>query len=146
MESSAQIRKEEEEEEETTFVEASSSIYPHPSKLHVAKVVLKLLPIIINLRHDRREWVKREGKNVNEEKYRRHARKVLKTFIDLGPSYIKLGQWLSTRADVLPQPYLEVLAKLQDDVPPAPFSEIRPIIENELGNIDDAFEEFDPAP
>src|SRR6185503_4915766 len=63
-----------------------------------------------------------------------------------GPSYIKLGQWLSTRVDILPQPYLEVLAKLQDDVPPAPFSEIKPIIEAELGKIEEAFEEFDTAP
>ena len=108
--------------------------------------MLKLLPIIINLRHDRREWVKREGKNVDEEKYRRHARKVLKTFIELGPSYVKLGQWLSTRVDILPQPYLEVLSKLQDDVPPALFSEVRPIIESELGKIEDAFEEFDTSP
>ena len=107
--------------------------------MHVAKVVLKLLPIVINLRHDRREWVKHEGKNVEEEKYRKHARKVLKTFIELGPSYIKLGQWLSTRVDILPQPYLEVLSKLQDDVPPALFSEVKPIIENELGKIEDAF-------
>jgi predicted unusual protein kinase regulating ubiquinone biosynthesis (AarF/ABC1/UbiB family) len=114
--------------------------------LHVAKIVLKLLPIIINLRHDRREWVKREGKNVDEEKYRRHARKALKTFIELGPSYIKLGQWLSTRVDILPQPYLEVLSKLQDDVPPDLFSEVKPIIESELGKIDDAFEEFDTSP
>jgi predicted unusual protein kinase regulating ubiquinone biosynthesis (AarF/ABC1/UbiB family) len=114
--------------------------------LHVAKVVLKLLPIIINLRHDRREWVKREGKNIDEEKYRRHACKVLKTFIGLGPSYIKLGQWLSTRVDILPQPYLEVLSKLQDDVPPALFSEVKPVIENELGKIEDAFEEFDTSP
>jgi predicted unusual protein kinase regulating ubiquinone biosynthesis (AarF/ABC1/UbiB family) len=108
--------------------------------------VLKLLPVVISLRRDRREWVKREGKNVDEEKYRRHARKALKTFIELGPSYIKLGQWLSTRVDILPQPYLEVLAKLQDDVPPARFEEIKPIIESELGKIEDAFEEFDTAP
>lgn len=121
-------------------------ILQHPSKFHVAKVMLKLLPIVITLRRDRREWVKREGKNVDEEKYRRHARKTLKTFIELGPSYIKLGQWLSTRVDILPQPYLEVLAKLQDDVPPAPFSEIKPIIEGELGRIEDAFEDFDGAP
>jgi predicted unusual protein kinase regulating ubiquinone biosynthesis (AarF/ABC1/UbiB family) len=121
-------------------------VLPPPSKLHVATVVLKLLPLIINLRRDRHEWVKREGKNVDEEKYHRHARKALKTFIELGPSFIKLGQWLSTRVDVLPQPYLEVLAKLQDDVPPAPFSEIKPIIENELGKIEEAFEEFDTAP
>jgi predicted unusual protein kinase regulating ubiquinone biosynthesis (AarF/ABC1/UbiB family) len=121
-------------------------VFPRPSRLHVAKVVLKLLPVVISLRRDRREWVKKEGKNVDEEKYRRHARKALRTFIELGPSYIKLGQWLSTRVDVLPQPYLEVLAKLQDDVPPAPFPEIKPTIEAELGKIEDAFEEFDPAP
>jgi predicted unusual protein kinase regulating ubiquinone biosynthesis (AarF/ABC1/UbiB family) len=140
VESPAQIRK-----EDRTFVE-EASVFPHPSKLHVAKVVLKLLPLVINLRRDRREWVKREGKNVDEEKYRRHARKVLKTFIDLGPSYIKLGQWLSTRVDILPQPYLEVLSKLQDDVPPALFSQVKPVVENELGRIEDAFEEFDTAP
>ncbi|OLC85939.1 MAG: protein kinase [Thaumarchaeota archaeon 13_1_40CM_3_50_5] len=121
-------------------------VFPHPSKLHTAKVMLKLLPVVISLRRDRREWVKREGKNVDEEKYRRHARRALKTFIDLGPSYIKLGQWLSTRVDILPQPYLEVLAKLQDDVPPARFDEIRPIIEGEQGKVEDAFEEFDTAP
>ena len=137
MEHPAQVRKDSIDE---------APVFPNPSKLHVAKVMLKLLPVVISLRRDRREWVKREGKNVDEEKYRRHARKVLRTFIELGPSYIKLGQWLSTRVDVLPQPYLEVLAKLQDDVPPAPFPEIKPIIEAELGKIEDAFEEFDPAP
>ena len=121
-------------------------VFPHPSKLRVARVMLKLLPLVISLRRDRREWVKREGKNVNEEKYRKHARKALKTFIELGPSYIKLGQWLSTRVDILPQPYLEILSKLQDDVPPAPFDVIRPIIEKELGKIEEAFEEFDNAP
>ncbi|HEX2169352.1 MAG TPA: AarF/ABC1/UbiB kinase family protein [Nitrososphaera sp.] len=132
------------QKEDTNFVK--TPIHPHPSKFHVAKVVIKLLPIVINLRRDRREWVKREGKNVDEEKYRRHANKILKTFIELGPSYIKLGQWLSTRVDILPQPYLEVLSKLQDDVPPALFSQVKPLIENELGRIEDAFEEFDTAP
>ncbi|MFL6371682.1 MAG: ABC1 kinase family protein [Nitrososphaera sp.] len=130
--------------EDKTFVQ--TSVYPHPSKLHVAKVMFKLLPIVINLRRDRREWVKHEGKNVNEEKYRKHARKILKTFIELGPSYIKLGQWLSTRVDILPQPYLEVLSKLQDDVPPALFSQIKPIIENELGRMEDVFDEFNTTP
>src|SRR5215467_4481669 len=117
--------------------------FKSPSKVHVAKVVLKLLPFIINFRKDRREWVKREGKNINEKKYRKHAESALRTFIELGPSYIKLGQWLSTRADIFPQPYLEVLATLQDDVPPAPFSKTRPVIENELGNIEKIFETFD---
>lgn len=136
MESPAHVRRE----------EPAVAIYPKPSKLHVARVILRLLPVIFEFRRDRREWVKREGKNVDETKYRRHAEKALRTFIALGPSYIKLGQWLSTRVDILPQPYLEVLSKLQDDVPPAPFSEVKPIIENELGGIENAFEEFDSVP
>ncbi len=139
MESPSQIRKED-------SIKLEQPVFPRPSKLHVAKVVLKLLPVVINFRRDRREWVRREGRNVDEGKYRRHALKALRTFIELGPSYIKLGQWLSTRVDILPQPYLEVLSKLQDDVPPAPFSEIVPIIEKEVGKVGDAFEEFDTAP
>jgi predicted unusual protein kinase regulating ubiquinone biosynthesis (AarF/ABC1/UbiB family) len=118
-------------------------VYSRPSRLRVVRVILKLLPVALALRRDRREWVRKEGKGVDEAKYRRHAEKALSTFISLGPSYIKLGQWLSSRADILPQPYLEVLARLQDDVPPAPFSEIKPIIEGELGRIEDVFEEFD---
>ena len=86
---------------------------PRVSKLYLMKVLVKLIPIIIHLRKDRREWVKREGKNIDTKKYVKHAEKTLATFIALGPSYIKLGQWLSTRTDVLPQPYLEVLAKLK---------------------------------
>lgn len=118
-----------------------------PSRIRVAIVMLKLLPVVFNLRRDRREWVKREGRNVQVAKYRKHAKLALKTFIELGPSYIKLGQWLSTRVDILPEPYLEVLAKLQDDVPPAPFEQVKPIIENEVGaKIDEAFETFDRNP
>jgi predicted unusual protein kinase regulating ubiquinone biosynthesis (AarF/ABC1/UbiB family) len=113
------------------------------SKIQVAKIILKLLPFVISFRKDRREWVKREGKNINEKKYRKNAEKALRIFIDLGPSYIKLGQWLSTRADILPQPYLEVLSTLQDEVPPAPFSRTRSIIETELGEIKNIFEKFD---
>src|ERR671923_927254 len=121
-------------------------ILKEPSKIHLAKVLLKLLPVVVVFRRDRRKWVKQEGKNINEKKYRKHAERALKTFIELGPSYIKLGQWLSTRADILPQPYLEVLATLQDNVPPAPFSKIKPIIEAELGQIENLFDSFDKVP
>ena len=140
MENPTQIRKRVRDESKKT---TATTLKKSPSKIQVVKVVLKLLPFIINFRKDRREWVRREGKNVNEKKYRKHAERALRTFIDLGPSYIKLGQWLSTRADILPQPYLEVLAKLQDDVPPAPFSKTRPIIEDELGEIEKIFGTFD---
>jgi predicted unusual protein kinase regulating ubiquinone biosynthesis (AarF/ABC1/UbiB family) len=116
---------------------------PRVSKLYLMKVLVKLIPIIIHLRKDRREWVKREGKNIDTKKYVKHAEKTLATFIALGPSYIKLGQWLSTRTDVLPQPYLEVLAKLQDDVPPSDFSLVQETMENEIGKIDHVFDRFD---
>lgn len=113
------------------------------SKLYLAKVLIKLIPILIHLRRDRREWVKREGRNIDTKKYIKHAERTLATFIALGPSYIKLGQWLSTRTDVLPQPYLEVLAKLQDDVPPSDFSLVQETIEKEIGKIDQVFDKFD---
>ncbi|HSD05537.1 MAG TPA: AarF/ABC1/UbiB kinase family protein [Nitrosopumilaceae archaeon] len=98
------------------------------------------MPLILTLRKDRREWVRKEGKNVNTKRYQKNAKKILNTFVSLGPVYIKLGQWLSSRADILPQPYMEELAKLQDDVPAAPFDQVRPIIENELGPIEQNFD------
>ena len=113
------------------------------SALRTIKVLYKLLPSVLALKKDRRNWVKSEGKNIDLEKYRKNARRVLNTFITLGPVYIKLGQWLSSRADILPQPYMEELAKLQDDVPPAPFEKVKPIIENELGPITEKFDSLD---
>ncbi len=98
------------------------------------------MPVALALRKDRREWVRREGKNVNLSRYQKNARKALITFVTMGPVYIKLGQWLSSRADILPQPYLEELAKLQDEVPAAPFDQVKPIIENDLGPIERNFE------
>jgi len=108
-------------------------------------VAIMLLPVAIHFKRDRREWVRKEGKNINEEKFRKHARKAVNTFIKLGPSFVKLGQWLSTRADLLPQPYLEEFAKLQDDVPPAPFEEVKKTIEQDLGSIDHTFDHFDTS-
>jgi len=51
---------------------------------------------------------------------------------ELGPSFIKLGQLMSTRADVFPPEYIRELKKLQDQVPPIPFEEIKAVIEKEL--------------
>jgi len=69
--------------------------YKKPSKIAIIRTIFKLIPLIIRLRRDRREWVRKEGRNINEKKFRKHAQKALNTFISLGPSYIKLGQWLS---------------------------------------------------
>jgi len=110
------------------------------STYRTIKVLVKLVPLIIALRKDRKQWVKSEGQNIDVERFRKNARKALDTFVSLGPVYIKLGQWLSSRADILPQPYMEELAKLQDDVPAAPFDQVKPIIENDLGPIDQKFD------
>lgn len=65
---------------------------------------------------------------------------------ELGPVFIKLGQILSTRADLLPPEYIAELIKLQDHVPPAPFAAIEQVIETELGQpIAAAFAEIDPT-
>lgn len=66
---------------------------------------------------------------------------------ELGPTFIKLGQILSTRGDLLPAPYLNELAKLQDGVPPMPSEEVRKTVEEELGRpIVEAFASFDILP
>lgn len=64
-----------------------------------------------------------------------------------GPTFVKLGQLLSTRADLLPPPYLEALSRLQDDVSPFSFAEVERIVEDELGvRLSDAFQSFEHEP
>jgi ubiquinone biosynthesis protein len=66
---------------------------------------------------------------------------------ELGPSFIKLGQILSTRRDVIPADIIEQLSRLQDDVPPVPFAELRPQLEQELGaTVEEIYATFDETP
>ena len=65
----------------------------------------------------------------------------------LGPTFIKLGQLLSTRADMLPEPYLEALSRLQDNVEPFPLTEVEHIVSSELGGrLSKLFSEFEREP
>jgi len=65
----------------------------------------------------------------------------------LGPTYIKIGQLLSTRADLLPAPFLEALTRLQDNVAPFPFEQVEEIVTSELGvRISKGFSSFDREP
>jgi len=75
------------------------------------------------------------------------AKAFRRRLVELGPAYIKLGQALSTRPDLLPPPYIAELEQLQDDVPPVPFDDIRDIVEHELqGRLSKLFMSFDPHP
>ena len=75
------------------------------------------------------------------------AQKLVSDLEAMGPTYIKLGQLLSTRADLLPPVYLEALTRLQDDVEPVPFETIEDTVTTEIGaRISKAFQSFDSTP
>jgi predicted unusual protein kinase regulating ubiquinone biosynthesis (AarF/ABC1/UbiB family) len=75
------------------------------------------------------------------------AEDLAKDLEKLGPTFIKLGQLLSTRADLLPGPYLDALERLQDQIEPFPYEEVERIVSGELGvRMSKAFADFDPAP
>jgi len=66
---------------------------------------------------------------------------------ELGPTFVKLGQMLSTRPDLIPVEFIQELSKLQDDVPPFAYAEVAQIIESELGMAPaDVFQHFDQTP
>jgi ubiquinone biosynthesis protein len=66
---------------------------------------------------------------------------------ELGPTFVKLGQMLSTRPDLLPPAYIAELSRLQDNVPPVSWEPIKERIEAELGQtVEQAFIAFDPTP
>lgn len=65
----------------------------------------------------------------------------------LGPTFVKLGQLLSTRVDLLPTAYTQALSRLQDKLEPFPFDEVETIIAGELGvRLSKAFAEFNAEP
>ena len=65
----------------------------------------------------------------------------------LGPTFVKVGQALSTRPDMVPAPYLVALERMQDDVAPVPFDEIRAVVEEALGvRLGKAFAQFEETP
>ncbi|MBC7264140.1 MAG: AarF/ABC1/UbiB kinase family protein [Chloroflexi bacterium] len=65
---------------------------------------------------------------------------------ELGPTFIKFAQILSTRPDLIPPPYLAELIRLQDTVPPAPWEMVKAEIEEELGALDRIFASFESQP
>jgi predicted unusual protein kinase regulating ubiquinone biosynthesis (AarF/ABC1/UbiB family) len=75
------------------------------------------------------------------------ARALAKRIAELGPTFIKLAQIFSARADLFPEPYLSAIGTLQDQVPPVPVHEIRQVIEAEYGvPLETRFDFFDDTP
>jgi ubiquinone biosynthesis protein len=70
-----------------------------------------------------------------------------RTLEEMGPTFIKLGQLLSTRPDIISERYFQALSRLQDRVEPFPYEQAQEIVEEELGvRISKAFQEFNPKP
>ncbi|MEM8804926.1 MAG: AarF/ABC1/UbiB kinase family protein [Cyanobacteria bacterium P01_G01_bin.38] len=72
---------------------------------------------------------------------------IRKTCLNLGPTFIKVGQLFSTRADLFPLEYVEELSKLQDQVPAFSYEQAKSIVEQELGRpLQELYKTFDPIP
>jgi ubiquinone biosynthesis protein len=89
-------------------------------------------------------WVNRDGSAETPSDRGRRLREMLD---ELGPTFVKFGQLLSTRPDIVPPDIVVELQKLQDDVRPIPFADVERVIREELGvTIEQAFLEFDQQP
>jgi ubiquinone biosynthesis protein len=88
---------------------------------------------------------KKEGENKRPRTS--PAERLLLALEELGPTFIKLGQLLSTRADLLPPAYIQQLQKLQDQLPSFPFDQVAECLERELGRpYNNVFTQFNPVP
>ena len=75
------------------------------------------------------------------------ARRLRLVLADLGPTFVKLGQVLSVRPDIVPREFIDELEMLQDNVPPAAFDDVRRILEEELGDsVEARFQTFETVP
>ena len=89
-------------------------------------------------------WTSGDGKDETPSERGRHLREMLD---ELGPTFVKFGQLLSTRPDIVPPDIVVELQKLQDDVTPVSFPDVRRVVEEELGlTLEQAFLEFDELP
>ena len=116
-----------------------------PSKLGryaaVATLLLKRRPDLLTPESDPPGSSRNSGAETVE------AEQLAKDLENLGPTFIKLGQVLSMRADLLPPSYLEALSRLQDDVAPVPLADVQRTIEEDLNvRLSKAFLTFDEEP
>jgi predicted unusual protein kinase regulating ubiquinone biosynthesis (AarF/ABC1/UbiB family) len=102
-----------------------------------------LAPIVITFLRDWHRFIFfGKSRELTPKQHQARARRLTDAFEELGSTYIKLAQFLTTRPDLIPPIYVGELERLQDEVPPADFEEVRPRVEDELGtlNVFDYFE------
>ena len=90
---------------------------------------------------------KRVTSKLRKREERSHEEKLRRTLERLGPTFVKFGQMLSVRPDLLPKSYIRELEKLQDQVPPFPYEQARKTVEKELGRpLESVFSSFEKKP
>ena len=121
-----------------------------PERLQRYKEIARLL-----IKHGRKDLFRASGLDravmeddiAEEGKLEGDPEELAADLEELGPTFVKLGQVLAARPDLISQAYLEALARLQDDVSPFSYEEVEDIVTKELGvRISKAFEEFEPEP
>lgn len=108
-----------------------------------------VLTLITRLWLDSKPWSYQGGMTEEKRARRRKSQAIWirDTFLDLGPTFIKVGQLFSTRADLFPSEYVEELSKLQDRVPAFSYEQVEAIIKQDLGQpVVEVFRSFDPIP
>ncbi|MEO3790301.1 AarF/UbiB family protein [Nonomuraea sp. B10E15] len=102
----------------------------------------------IAIRHGLGPYLRGRGERLEDHSGKmRLARSLREALEDGGVTFVKLGQVLSTRRDLLPAEFVEELGRLQDQVAPAPWERIEPVLAAELGGpVDEVFAEFDRTP
>jgi len=105
-------------------------------------------PLVVAFLRDRKRWIiVGAPARRSERHHQRRAEKLVSRVAKLGPTFIKLGQLMSARADIFPEPYLTAIGTLQDQAPPDPTDRIIAVIESELGRpVDEVFGEFNREP
>lgn len=108
-------------------------------------VLWKIVPIILSFVKDFKRYIFwGSGRALTEDGHRQRAKNFTKTLGYLGPTFIKLAQVLSARADVFPPVYIKELSTLQDKVEPNPTEEIKQVVSEELHKpVEAIFEDFE---
>jgi predicted unusual protein kinase regulating ubiquinone biosynthesis (AarF/ABC1/UbiB family) len=121
----------------------------YSSKRRFVDIWSFVLTLMFKLWRYNKSWSYSGGVTEAKQAARRKSQAVWirNTLLDLGPTFIKVGQLFSTRADIFPSEYVEELAKLQDKVPAFSYEQVETIIQQELGKkIPELFQSFEPIP
>ncbi|MDR0786431.1 MAG: hypothetical protein LBG44_00955 [Gemmatimonadota bacterium] len=112
------------------------------------EVFRRLSPLVVAFLRDRHRWIFFGApRQLPWADHQQRARRIVTAISALGPTWIKLAQVFSSRADIIPEPYLTEIGRLQDSIEAVPVESIEQVIEEELGvPVTEAFERFDRTP